>query len=81
LDLGEFEIPKEHIINLVTMQGGHGQPLPDGIELNFQNSGGAPKPQALGQQAEAHKDCFLWTAKIEKRRARTAGKGLTTGAT
>jgi len=39
LDLGELEIPKEHLADLFTMQGGHGQPPPDGIEFDFQEPG------------------------------------------
>jgi hypothetical protein len=50
LDLGEFEVPKKHITDLFAMQGGNGQPLPDGIELDFQDSRGAPKSQPLGHQ-------------------------------
>jgi hypothetical protein len=79
LDLGEFELPKEHITDLLTMQGGNGQPLPDGIELDFQDSGGGSKSHPLGQQAEAHKDSFLGGAKIVEGGAGTAGKGFTTG--
>jgi hypothetical protein len=81
LDLGEFEVPKEHITDLFTMQGGNGQPLPNGIELDFQDAGGTPKPQALGQQPKAHKDSFLGAAKIKKSGAATAREGLATGAT
>jgi hypothetical protein len=79
LDLGEFEIPKEYITDLFTMQGGNGQPLPDGIELDFQDPGGAPKSQTLGQQPEAHKDSVLGAAKPEEGGAGTAGKGFATG--
>jgi hypothetical protein len=81
LDLGEFEVPKEHITDLFTMQGGNGHPPPDGIELDLQDTGGAPKSQALGQQPEAHKDVLLGAAKIEEGGAGTAGKGLATGPT
>jgi hypothetical protein len=79
LHLGEFEVSKEHITDLLTMQGGNSQPRPDGIELDFQDTGGAPKSQPLGQQPEAHKDSLLGAAKIEEGGAGTAGKGLTTG--
>jgi hypothetical protein len=79
LHLGKFEVPKKHITDLLTMQGGNGQPLPDGIELDFQDSGGASKSQALGQQPEAHKHSLLGAAKIEEGGAGTAGKGLATG--
>jgi hypothetical protein len=81
LDLGEFEVPKEQITDLLTMQSGNGQPLPDGIELDFQDPGGAPKSQALGHQPQAHKDSLLGAAKIEEGGAGTAGKGLATGPT
>jgi hypothetical protein len=81
LHLGEFEVPKEHITDLFTMQGGNGQPPPDGIELDLQDPGGAPKSQALGQQPEAHKDVLLGAAKIEEGGASKAGKGLATGPT
>jgi len=63
------------------MQGGNGQPLPDGIELDFQDSGGAPKSETLGQQPEAHKDFLLGAAKIEEGGAGATGKGLATGPT
>jgi len=79
LDLGEFEVSKEQITDLFTMEGGNGQPLPDGIELDFQDSGSAPKSQTLGQQPEAHKDSLLGAAKIEEGGAGTAGKSLATG--
>jgi hypothetical protein len=79
LDLGELEVPKEHITDLFTMQGGNGQPLPDGIELDFQHTGGAPKSQTLSQQAEAHKDSLLGATKIIEGGSGTAGKGLATG--
>jgi len=60
------------------MQGGNGQPLPDGIELDFQDPGGASKSQAFGQQPKAHKDSLLGTAKAEEGGAGTAGKGFAT---
>jgi hypothetical protein len=81
LDLREFEIPKKDLTDLFTMQGGNGQPLADGIELDFQNPGGAPKSKAFGHQPQAHKNSLLRAAKIEEGRARTAGKGLATGPT
>jgi hypothetical protein len=79
LDLGELEVSKEHITDLFTMQGGNGQPLPDRIEFDFQDPGGGPKSQALGQQPEARKDSLLGAAKIKEGGAGTAGKGLATG--
>jgi hypothetical protein len=79
LDLREFEVPKEQVADLFTMQSGNGQPLPDGIELDFQDPGGASKAQALGQQPEAHKNCLLGAAKVEEGGTGTAGKGFPTG--
>jgi hypothetical protein len=81
LDLGEFEVPEKHVTDLFTMQGGNGQPLADGIELDFQDPGGAPKSQAFGHQPQTHKDSLLGTTKIEKGGAGTTGKGLATGPT
>jgi len=81
LDLGELEVSKEHITDLFTMQGGNGQPLPDRIELDFQDPGGGSKSQALGQQLEAHKDSFLRGTKIEEGGAGTTRKGLATSPT
>jgi len=63
------------------MQGGNGQPPPDGIELDFQDPGSASKSQALGQQPEAHEDSLLGAAKIEEGGAGAAGKGLAAGPT
>jgi len=49
LDLGKPEIAQEHVADLLTMQSGGGEPPPDGIELDLQDSGSATKSQALGQ--------------------------------
>jgi hypothetical protein len=79
LDLGKVEIPKEHVANLLTMQSGRGQPAPDSIELDLQDSGGTTKAKALGQQFESHKNFFLGTSKVEESSSTTAGKGFATG--
>ena len=79
LDLGKLEIPEEHVANLFAMQGGGGQPPPDGIKLDLQDSGGAPKTQALGQQLEPHKNFLFGTSEVEESGPAAAGKGFTTG--
>jgi hypothetical protein len=66
LDLGEFGVPKEQIVDLLTMEGGNGQPPPDGIELDFQESGGASKSQAIGHQPGAHKNSLLGLRRSKK---------------
>jgi hypothetical protein len=62
LDLGEFEVPKEHIVDLLTMQGGRGQPPPDRIKLDLQDSGGTTKTQAFGQQPKSHENFLFGTS-------------------
>jgi hypothetical protein len=79
LDLGELEVSKEHVTDLFTMQSGHGQPLPDRIQLDPQDPGGGSKSQAFGHQSKAHKDSLLGATEIEEGGAGTTGKGLATG--
>jgi hypothetical protein len=81
LDLRKLEIPEKHIVNLFAMQGGRGQPPPDCIKLDLQNSGGTAKPQTLGQQPKPHKDFLSGAAEIEESGPATAGKSLATGST
>jgi len=79
LDLGKLEIPKEHVADLLTMQSGRSQPPPDGIELDLQDSGGATKSQALGQQLKSQKNFLLGASHVEECGPGPAGKGFTTG--
>jgi hypothetical protein len=79
LDLGKLKIPKEYFADLLAMQSGRGQPPPDGIELDLQDSGGAAKPQAFGQQPKTHENFLFGTSKVEKGGPASAGKGFATG--
>jgi hypothetical protein len=78
LDLGKPKIPKEHVVDLLTMQRGGGEPPPNGIELDLQYSGSAPKSQTLGQELETHKYLLLGTSKAKECGSGSAGKGLAT---
>jgi hypothetical protein len=70
---------EKHLANLLAMQSGAGQPPPDRIEFNLQDSGGTPQAQAFGHQFESHKNFFLGTPKVEESRSVAAGEGLATG--
>src|SRR5271169_624467 len=61
------------------MQSGAGQPPPDRIELNLQDSRGTTQAQAFGHQFESHKNFLLGTPKVEESRSVAAGEGLATG--
>jgi hypothetical protein len=79
LDLRKSKIPKEHVVDLFTMQRGGGEPSPNGIELDLQDSGSSPKSQTLGQELETHKHFLLGSSKAKECGSGSAGKGLATG--
>jgi len=79
LDLGKPEIPEEHVADLLTMQRGGGEPPPNGIELDLQDSRSTTKSQALGQELKTHKQFLLGTSKAEECSPSPAGEGFATG--
>ena len=79
LNLRKPKIPKEDVADLLTVQSGGGEPPPNGIELDLQDSGGPAKSQTLGQELETHEHFLLGTSKPEEGSPCAAREGLATG--